>query len=347
VEMFVRSQQIFAPVRTLQVGLGDFDDDGDIDAIFSNMGENNSMVWWNDGTGRFTDSGQSLTQWGHGVGVGDLDGDGDPDLFITCASDAHPSRVYFNDGDGVFADSGQDLGDTALSGNGVSLFDVDTDGDLDVRVTYYQRPDKIYRNNGNGEFTDSGLAIPEHTTFRDLDGDGDIDVFVKEYGTGYKTMLNDGQGNFSDHWQMAYSNVTAGAVGFGDLDVDGDLDAFVCNGDNVGNHYPTTVLLNDGTGRFSDSGQTLSTTSYGRIGLGDFDGNGSLDAFISNFGWANQVWINDGTGQFTNSGLRLSGTINDNTTHVSLGDLDNDGDLDAFVANFVDGRNEIWFNVSM
>ncbi len=345
-EWFVRSSQIFSPVSTCQVELKDFDDDGDLDAVFSNMGDNNSTVWRNDGSGYFTDSGQRLTPWGHGVGVGDLDGDGDFDLFITCASDAHRSKIYFNDGGGVFTDSGQDLGDTGLSGNGVTLFDLDTDGDLDVHVIYYEQPDKIYRNNGNSEFTDSGMAVPEHTTFEDLDGDGDIDMFVKEHGVGYKTMLNNGQGTFSDHWQMAQPNATYGSVTFGDLDGDGDLDAFICNGDNSGNNYPTTILFNDGSGHFSDSGQALVVTSFGRAALGDFDGNGSLDAFITNLGFADQAWMNDGNGRFTDSGLRLSGALNNNTTHVSLGDLDNDGDLDAFVANFIDGRNEIWFNTT-
>ena len=40
----------------------------------------------------------------------------------------------------------------------------------------------------------------------------------------------------------------------------------------------------------------------------------------------------------------MSRTINDNTMHVSLGDLDNDVDLDAFTANIVDERNEIYLN---
>ena len=57
-ELFVKSSQVFAPANTLQIGLGDFDDDGDLDAVFSIMGEVNSTVWTNNGSGHFTKTGQ-------------------------------------------------------------------------------------------------------------------------------------------------------------------------------------------------------------------------------------------------------------------------------------------------
>ena len=46
----------------------------------------------------------------------------------------------------------------------------------------------------------------------------------------------------------------------------------------------------------------------------------------------NKIWLNNGHGVFTDSGLSLgdSATFID----VALGDLDGDGDLDAFVANY-------------
>ncbi len=338
-----RSPQVFDPASTYQIGLGDLDGDGDLDAVFSNMGENDCTIWLNDGSGYLTDSGQRLTQWGHGVGVGDLDADGDLDVFITCASYCHQSRVYFNDGEAGFTDSGQDLGDTDASGNDVVLVDMDVDGDLDVVVVYYERDDKVYVNEGNGVLRESGWIIPELATFGDLDSDGDPDIFAKERGVGYRVMLNHGQGTFADFWQMGDSGAAYGSVGIEDLDGDGDQDAFVCNGDDTGNH-PAKVLLNDGAGRFSDSGQELLATNWGRIGLGDLTGDRRADAFVSSFGLPNQVWLNDGEGQFTDSGLRMSGVGSDNTTSVSLADLDNDGDLDVAVANFVDGSNEIWFN---
>jgi hypothetical protein len=137
------SPQLFGRTETFQVGLGDLDGDGDLDAVLANMGANYSQVWFNDGAGQFADSGQRLTQQGHGLGLGDLDGDGDLDIFMTCAHygggggwSKKPSRVYLNDGGGTFQDTGQDLGDTDLSGNGVNLIDLDGDGDLDAHEIY-------------------------------------------------------------------------------------------------------------------------------------------------------------------------------------------------------------------
>jgi Tol biopolymer transport system component len=345
-----KSPQSFEPAFTSQVGLGDLDGDGDLDAFFANMRLSHSQVWLNDGTGHFVDTGQELTRQAHGVALGDLDGDGDLDAFVPVAGYTEndidyvkPSKVYLNDGDGTFRDSGQDLGDTDLSGTDVNLFDVDQDRDLDALAVYHQAPNRVYLNDGNGVFTDSGRSFPEGTIWGDLDSDGDVDAFIKERGQGYKTMLDDGAGNFTDHWQLEDSDVLYGKVVLGDLDADGDLDALVANGDNSASQ-PTTVLMNDGTGRFSDSGQRLSATHWASIGLGDLNGDGSLDAYVTNFLRPDDVWvwINDGTGHFFDSDLNLVGT--EGAIRCTLGDLDDDGDLDVFVADFAGGANEIWFN---
>ncbi|OGU57036.1 MAG: hypothetical protein A2V66_05595 [Ignavibacteria bacterium RBG_13_36_8] len=68
-----RSTQTFTPSSTFQIALGDVDGDGDLDAVFANMGNYYSQVWLNDGIGFFTNSGQLLTQQGHGIGMEDLD----------------------------------------------------------------------------------------------------------------------------------------------------------------------------------------------------------------------------------------------------------------------------------
>lgn len=84
--------------------------------------------------------------------------------------------------------------------------------------------------------------------------------------------------------------------------------------------------------------QTLGTGASFDIGIGDLNGDGYLDAFVTNNGAGNTVWINDGTGSFTDTGQSL-GTAKSLT--VELGDLNGDGDLDAFIGND-DGPNAVW-----
>ena len=347
-----KSAQTFTSRETVQVGLGDLDGDGDLDAVFANPQKNAAQVWLNDGRGHFTDTGQELTQYGHGVGLADLDGDGDLDAFIVChqpsASIARrtSSLVYLNAGDGQFQDSGQDFGDAEFSAVEINLLDVDRDGDLDAHVVYFDfdgLPDKVYLNDGAGVFTDSGLALPEDTiAWGDLDGDRDVDYFGKQWGTGYTVQLNDGNGLFHAGWRLDNSQSTVGGVALADLDGDGDLDALVTNGFRDTGSYPSRLFWNDGEGGLSDSGQNLNATMGAELATGDLDNDGDLDLFVANMDRPNEVWLNDGVGNFVDSGLRL-GKNADLSGRPSLGDLDGDGDLDVVVGRFQGGA-EVWIN---
>jgi len=350
-----KSPQQFGFTETFQVALGDLDGDGDLDAVFANMADNHSAVWLNDGQGQFEVTSQQLTQQGHGLDIGDLDGDGDLDIFITCAhynGDGKPSVVYFNDGRGTFQESGQDLGDAGLSGNGVNLLDVDNDGDLDAHVVYYERgpgePDRIYLNDGQGGFTDSKLALHEQViAWGDIDSDGDVDIFAKTFGQDYKTLINDGSGGFITGWSMPAEQAMDGDIVLADFDTDGDLDALVANGFRSQDSFPTVLLVNDGTGGFSDSGLQLNPTRGADFVLGDLDNDGGLDVFAANMDQPDEVWLNDGSGRFVDSGLRLGGsTPRSLSTVPSLGDLDGDGDLDVFLGSFRD-RPSVWFNAGL
>jgi len=126
------------------------------------------------------------------------------------------------------------------------------------------------------------------------------------------------------------------AVALGDVDGDGDLDAYV-----VRNGARSTVWLNDGTGTFSDSGQSLGSSYSWAVALGDLDGDGDLDACVGNYGQGNTVWLNDGAGTFSDSGQSLDSS---DTYAVALGDVDGDGDLDAVTGNDVGQANRVWLN---
>ena len=108
------------------------------------------------------------------------------------------------------------------------------------------------------------------------------------------------------------------------------------------------VWINDGLGKFTDSGQFLGDAESTGLALGDLDGDGDLDTFVANMdafaanmAEPNYVWVNDGSGKFTDSGQSLGDSA---TFDVALGDLDGDGDLDAFVGN---GQpDKVWINNS-
>ncbi len=271
----------------------------------------------------------------------------------------------------------------------VSLDDVDGDGDLDAVVgnrpgntDYSGEPNAIWLNDGAGHFTDTGQRlIGSHGTkwdvthavaLGDLDSDGDIDaVFGNAIPSLNTVWLNDGAGQYELHGEVhmkphnQFDYSVSMSVALGDLDSDGDLDAYVgncCRGEWIvssankidargfSDAY-NMVWLNDGDGRLKDSGQRLGNWATGAVALGDLDGDGDLDAFEVNQGIRsefidsvtdNMVWLNDGTGHFADNGQRLG---HSDGYAVALGDLDGDGDLDAFVGNAHFGRaNEVWLN---
>lgn len=88
---------------------------------------------------------------------------------------------------------------------------------------------------------------------------------------------------------QSFDTTSTYQIALDDLDGDGDLDAVIAIGDREAT-FPTSVLMNDGQGRFSETEQTLPEAMFGRIILGD----GDVDAFEAVFvNGSNRVWFNE------------------------------------------------------
>jgi WD40 repeat protein len=136
-----------ATVHIHGLDVGDLDGDGDLDAFLALASGHPNQVWFNDGQGVFSNSGQQLpSSLGHAVVLGDLDGDGDLDAFMAnaVASAGAPNTVWLNDGRGNFGDSGLRLGNGISYG--VDLGDLDGDGDLDAFVANNSSPNALWLN---------------------------------------------------------------------------------------------------------------------------------------------------------------------------------------------------------
>lgn len=137
--------------------------------------------------------------------------------------------------------------------------------------------------------------------------------------------------------------VTAGLALF-DYDNDGDIDIYFINGGALkGTKFkvpPKNALYrNEGNWKFTDVTEEagLGDTGHGLgVVAGDYDNDGDLDVYVSNWG-PNVLYRNNGDGTFTDV-TKEAGV--DNGFKVGAGvnflDMDKDGDLDLYVSCYVD-----------
>ncbi len=131
------------------VDFADIDGDGDMDVFASNGYESptaNSYVFFNNGSGTFTDSGLNVeTGSNYGSFLGDIDGDGDVDL-ISGGYISYP-KMWVGDGAGNFAFD-HDIPTIVTEYSSINVGDIDGDGDMDFVIGDYYGGTQIFLNSG-------------------------------------------------------------------------------------------------------------------------------------------------------------------------------------------------------
>ncbi len=218
-------------------------------------------------------------------------------------------------------------------GTGAAFVDVDGDGRLDVFLVNAWALDEepsgvrlkgrnaLYRNRGDGTFEDvtdrAGVADGGWgcgVCAGDFDGDGHVDLYVTNFGPN-RLYRNNGDGTFDQVAEaagVADPGWGAGAAFF-DAEGDGDLDLYVAN------YIEATmdeVLAARRTSTWREAVKVLA---------GPFGMRGGRDRFYRNNG--------DGTFADATDAAGMADTAESYGLGVLASDLDDDGDVDVYVAN--------------
>ena len=157
--------------------------------------------------------------------------------------------------------------------------------------------------------------------------------------TGFLTMTPDRTGvaftnvleerhSLTNHIYLNGSGVAAG-----DVDGDGLVDLYFCrlNG-------PNALYRNLGDWRFEEATSAAGVTCDGQYSTGavlaDIDADGHLDLLVSGIGTGTRLFLNNGTGRFTEATGPSGLTSTHGSMSMALGDVDGNGTLDLYVANY-------------
>ena len=181
----------------------------------------------------------------------------------------------------------------------------------------------------------------------DVNGDGLDDVFISNglhTGQNNELYLNQGNGTFEqvEGDPIVSDNSPSDGTTFADTDNDGDLDAYMVTWFG----QPNFFYRNEGNGAFTHLAEAVTGntgTHSETAAFGDYDQDGLVDVFITNSGGddlRNFLYHNTGNNTFA----KINATwMNEQVPSRSANwaDYDNDGDLDLYVTNEEQNKNNL------
>ncbi|MHC1707319.1 MAG: FG-GAP-like repeat-containing protein [Bacteroidales bacterium] len=348
-------------------GLGDIDNDGDIDIIsvgdhYGGLGVNEDgiMVFKNNGSGTaWTKTMSGVFGYG-GVALGDVNNDGMMDVaygmhhnYSSTDFGDQVLEVVLGDGTGLTWTPWDDnLGQQGQSWGmfGCDLADVDNDGFLDLGSNSFGCCDGVwvYKNNGNGTWSTIGGVLNstdnsnEQFRFGDFNRDGHTDFIANNTqfnNQPYQIWKNNGNNTFSP---MTTGSPFSGAWG----DFDFQLDVADVNHDGAADiamtlgGYPRVFTFNTTTNSWVSisSGLPVSNQNMWRVALGDLDNDGHVDLVTYKSGLITIYKGNGGGDWYQVATLPIPETTG---YDLKVADLDHNGYLDIVYWAKFNGSNRL------
>ena len=260
----------------------------------------------------------ALGSIGTGVAIGDYDNDGLPDLLVV--SKTGGCRLFHNLGGWKFEDV------TEKAGLGRSGRAADGDASSDIQ------------------------PWEQGATFVDVNNDGLLDIYICRFGAPNLLYINQGDGTFKEEAAKRGLAVVdaSGMAAFCDYDRDGWLDVYIQTNMLDASAHPNGqrgyLFHNNGDGTFTNVtehagiyGETLSHSAI----WWDFDGDGWPDLYVTNdFAGTDRLYHNNRDGTFTDVINQVVPHTPYSSMGADLGDVNNDGLIDLFVADMAATTHE-------